>query len=197
MGKHNRNAKGCVYQATCRITGLSYIGKTVRTLDKRKHSHRSAAKRGSKHFFHAAIRKYGFESFDWTVLAHGDTDAELSRIEIYFIATFGTRAPHGGYNLTDGGEGTSGFTFTEEHIDKLSRSHKGIPNTAEQKDKISKALTGRKHGPMSQEQKDYYHKLYKGKKWPPRTVEHIANNVASRMAKKRRPSKSQRILFET
>lgn len=55
-------------------------------------------------------------------------------------------------NVTIGGEGVSGYSFTEEHKAKLSDSHKGkkvwnkgIPCTEEHKEKIRQANTGHKH----------------------------------------------------
>jgi hypothetical protein len=64
---------------------------------------------------------------------------------------------HDGYELcnkTNGGEGPSGLTPSDETRTKLSLANKGkiawnkgIPNTKEQKDKISAALTGKKRSP--------------------------------------------------
>ena len=49
-------------------------------------------------------------------------------------------------NLTDGGEGTAGYTQTEEHKQKISKALKGIaksPLSNNHKNAISEALTGR------------------------------------------------------
>lgn len=108
---------GCVYMATCRTTVLSYIGKTTRTLARRKIQHRCTAKK-SKLYFHCALRKYGEDSFDWKELFTSNSEEELSAEEIKNIAIYNTLAPNG-YNLTLGGEGTAGTTFSEEwHIRK-------------------------------------------------------------------------------
>lgn len=47
-------------------------------------------------------------------------------------------------NITDGGEGVSGFRFTPELIEKLRKSHIGKKHTDEQKRKISESNTGHK-----------------------------------------------------
>jgi len=46
-------------------------------------------------------------------------------------------------NLTDGGEGMSGFKFTDQQKQKLSDSHKGQKHSEERKQKISNSNKGR------------------------------------------------------
>lgn len=48
-------------------------------------------------------------------------------------------------NKTDGGEGVSGYRFTEEQKKRMSESHKGIKPSDASKEKISKKLRGRKN----------------------------------------------------
>lgn len=54
-------------------------------------------------------------------------------------------------NKTDGGEGASGYRFTEEQKKRLSESHKGIKPSDASKEKISKKLMGRKNPPHVRE----------------------------------------------
>lgn len=50
-------------------------------------------------------------------------------------------------NLSDGGEGTVGCQFSEERKRKISIAHRGRIISQEQREKISKALMGRKRDP--------------------------------------------------
>jgi len=59
--------------------------------------------------------------------------------------------PEKGYNLTLGGEGTSGYVYTPEHRQKLSTAHKGKPaknlyalHSPESRRKAGLAIRGRK-----------------------------------------------------
>lgn len=83
--------------------GKMYIGLTGKTLERRKSEH---YKPRMKFAVHSAIKFYkGQET--WEVLAYGLTKEEAAQKEIALIKELNTKAPHG-YNLTDGGEGTSG-----------------------------------------------------------------------------------------
>ena len=55
------------------------------------------------------------------------TEEEAFRHEIYMIAVFGRKDLGTGilHNLTDGGDGASGYVFSEETKKKLSEAHKG------------------------------------------------------------------------
>jgi group I intron endonuclease len=113
---------GCVYCATNQINFKKYIGKTTKKLSDRKKDHFYLATNNSQCAFHRALRKYGFDSFLWTKLYDSDNEDELFVKEKEFIdkeKTFGT-----GYNMTSGGEGISGYKFTEEGKAKISLSHR-------------------------------------------------------------------------
>ena len=57
--------------------------------------------------FHAAIRKYGEDAFDWTVMEEGiKTHDELNEAEKYWIREKNSLIPNG-YNMTIGGNGNS------------------------------------------------------------------------------------------
>lgn len=137
---------GCVYQAQNLINGKCYIGKTVKALPKRISEHYSAAKKGSIYFFHNAIRKYGRESFEWTLLFENDDDDKLSEIEIGCIKLSNTQWPNG-YNLTSGGEGMANPSDnTREKIRKANLGNKnalGAKRTDAQKAAVSVAQRGR------------------------------------------------------
>lgn len=48
-------------------------------------------------------------------------------------------------NLTDGGEGSTGYLFTDEHRNKLSRSNSGKVRSLEQRKRLSRSKMGEKN----------------------------------------------------
>lgn len=61
-------------------------------------------------------------------------------------------------NRTDGGEGSTGYKYTEQQLSEMSKRRKGIPKinprTKEHCKNLSIALTGYKRGPLSQERRN-------------------------------------------
>ena len=76
-----------------------------------------------------AIKKYGKRNFKRYVLLHCDKTLG-NYYEVLWIKKFKCKFPNG-YNLTDGGEGTVGYIFTEKDIKSISDSHKGKPKSKE------------------------------------------------------------------
>jgi len=69
-------------------------------------------------------------------------------------------------NLTDGGEGPSGYTYTDEAKQKMSQKRKGKkrkPHTDETKLKISQSQKGKKRNPCTNETKAKISQSNKGK----------------------------------
>lgn len=117
-----------IYKATNIINGKSYIGFTAETLRKRKYRHSANVKSG-KHCcakFHRAILKYGWESFEWSILFQSlDKTYILSEMEEYFIQLYDSR--ENGYNIAFGGTAPQlGRRLTEEHKQKIRDAKKGI-----------------------------------------------------------------------
>ena len=117
------DTKGCLYALTF-PNGKQYIGITSGTLRRRVNLHRSHANTGRPGAVYNAIRKYGTRGFGAKVLVVVSDWDYLCELEQKAIAAFGTMAP-GGFNLTAGGEGFLGQTFTPEQRAKLSESRKG------------------------------------------------------------------------
>ena len=92
-----------VYLITNTVNGKQYIGMTKRTLDGRWNSHCSAARRNSPYRFHAAIRKYGEESFKREVLYENLEIGECRILEESVIVEYNTMSD--GYNAKPGGCG--------------------------------------------------------------------------------------------
>lgn len=104
--------------------GKSYHGITTQSINRRMTGHRTWAKKGSKYPLHAAIRKYGFDAFKLEVLSESKDRDELHRLEVAAIARDDTFAPNG-YNLTVGGDGTSGHVVSDQHRLAIGARMKG------------------------------------------------------------------------
>ena len=75
------------------------------------------------------------------------TEEQAFHIEWALIAVIG-RSPYGPLlNMTDGGEGVSGFKRSRESIEKSAAAHRGKPKSEETKRKISLTKTGKKMSP--------------------------------------------------
>jgi hypothetical protein len=87
------------------------------------------------------------------LLKTGLTEREAFRHEVYMIKVFGRKDIGTGIlrNLTDGGDGTTGFVPTKETRKKLSEAgkgntkRKGVPHSPEAKVKLREASLGRRH----------------------------------------------------
>ena len=130
---------GVVYLIWNMVNGKKYVGQTVKTVKERFNQH---AKKKSP--IGNAIRKYGKENFRYGVIVTCATKAELDNQEKYYIAMLKTKKPYG-YNRTDGGEGTVGYSPTPEHRAKLAVANLGKHLTPEHCAKISAAVSGENH----------------------------------------------------
>ena len=94
-----------VYKCTNTINGKVYIG-IDSNWPTRRYAHKSNSKLGSKFHFHSAIRKYGWNAFEWIILyqtKHYDHVVEMEKLFISEYDSFNR-----GYNKTLGGEGSPG-----------------------------------------------------------------------------------------
>jgi group I intron endonuclease len=114
-----------IYRAINTVNGKSYIGKTEKTLKRRRDLHVAASKQKSQFAFHKAIAKYGVDAFEWNVLEDCNSIENLNTQEKNYIKiyeTFGLK----GYNMTEGGEGQSGWNPSTETRALWSKQRKGI-----------------------------------------------------------------------
>ena len=133
---------GVIYQARNKISGKRYIGKTMYTMKARRAVHECHAKTESRLPFHRALRKYGFDTFEWKVISREEIEDYLNEAEQVFIRILKSKVPSG-YNLTDGGEGNIGWVPSEEWKRKKSEEQKGKTTPIEVRLKISRALRGK------------------------------------------------------
>jgi group I intron endonuclease len=95
---------GIIYVARNRVNGKRYVGQTIKGRVHRKCDHAYSARRGSRSVFHAAIRKYGEDGFEFITIQECFDRACLNEAERFWIRALNTVVPNG-YNLTYGGEG--------------------------------------------------------------------------------------------
>lgn len=109
--------------------GKRYIGKTRhRNVESRWREHIAHAERGAQQVLHKAIRKYGAEAFTLVVLCECVDAREASVVERGLIAQYGTYwSAAAGYNMTCGGEGTTGRKHSEAHKEAMRLLYTGRP----------------------------------------------------------------------
>lgn len=86
-------------------------------------------------------------------------------------------------NMTDGGEGTIGYTFTKSHREKISESNRGKVRTEEQKKRLSESKRGAKnpmYGKPSPVKGDKHH-LYTPLNWFHPVCGEVFNKSASEL----------------
>ena len=111
-----------VYMHINKINGKKYIGITCQ-----KPSQRWRGGKGYKNgAFANAIRKYGWNNFEHKILYKHLSKKEACRKEIELIRKYETMNNEKGYNLCEGGNVTTGYHFTKEAKEKMSKSKKGM-----------------------------------------------------------------------
>lgn len=118
---------GVIYCFINKINGKKYIGQTINPNQRYKQHKSSAFNKTDKEYnslFHRAIRKYGWNNFDYKILQTAKTIEELNRLEIFYIANLNSQTPKG-YNIESGGKNFSRIWSEEEKV-KLSNSHASL-----------------------------------------------------------------------
>ena len=155
--------EGVIYKYTNKINGKVYIGQTINEY-RRIWNHRKAC---DDSLFHRAVRKYGFDSFEYTVLERVDEDL-LNEREVFWIEYYKSNDRKLGYNLTSGGEGTRGYKYTDEQRKsrslqaKENKSFTGHTHTDEYKRRMSELNKGKV---FSEETKQKMSESKKGNKY--------------------------------
>lgn len=139
-----------------KINGKVYVGQTKHKPEDRWKRNGSGYKAG---IFRFAINKYGWDNFEHIIVKTNLTKKEADDLEIALIKYY--KSLKMSYNITDGGEGTTGMKMSEESRRKMSvarkgkvkcpeylkleisKRFKGIPKSQETRSKISKALKGK------------------------------------------------------
>lgn len=74
-------------------------------MNRRKSEHLYQSRQDNSFAIHKAIKKYGEESFEWSIIDTADNQEELDEKELYWIEKYDTYGV-GGYNMTVGGQFT-------------------------------------------------------------------------------------------
>lgn len=133
---------GIIYCARNRLNGKRYIGQTIFSLDFRKRQHENDARierTNGCRLFISALRKYGFDAFEWTIIFDSVEEGDLNAFEIDAISVYRTLVPNG-YNLKEGGANGSPSKITRK---LLSEAGKGRKHTEESKEKMRQAAKNR------------------------------------------------------
>ncbi len=140
-----------IYKVINKINGKIYIGQTIYSVDSRIKGHLKGAG-----YFQRALRKYGIQSFDVSIIDTADNKDILNEKEKYWIKKLNSLTPNG-YNISIGGTGGNlgelvnkkrgdsrkGLKHTEETKEKIRQSNLGKVRSEEAKVNMSKAQKGR------------------------------------------------------
>lgn len=150
-----------VYLIKNAVNGKCYVGQTWTTATHRLREHIYAALSRAKGCIKLAraIIKYGQVAFTIDVLSTASSQEEADTLEDRYIVELNTITD--GYNIRRGG---SRGLHSVESRQKMSAAQKGKVLTAETREKLSKALVGRKKGPASEETKKRLQAAHLGKK---------------------------------
>jgi hypothetical protein len=157
-----------------RLNGIPcYVGKGK---GDRWRRHESRAIHDNSHLrsIVAQARKVGKE-LPKIKLRENLSEADALALERTIIAAIGREVKDGPLvNLTDGGDGESGYVFSPEARARMSATRRGRKLTAEHRAKIGAAGKGRKYGPRTDE---YRAKISASKKGrvTPAMLAHIAD----------------------
>lgn len=121
-----------------------YIGICVDP-KKRMREHRHHASKGTTYPVYRWMRKHENEVY-MTVIAVTEDYEQAKVLEIYWIAEARSSSVKM-LNMTDGGDGTIGYKYTEEQIANARIAHTGGHLSEQHKAKISAANKGRVKSP--------------------------------------------------
>ena len=140
---------GYIYKITNKNSGKIYIGQTTKTRATDRFSqHRYLAthqeQERTSSYLHRAMNAEGVDNFSFEII-ESIPDNQLNEREIYWIKEYNSLAPNG-YNLTEGGDGTPGFSRPQTLKEKLKRQESNIrfyeehPEARERQRERTKAL---------------------------------------------------------
>lgn len=120
--------------ADCETGCIRYIGKTSASLRKRYRQHRCDVRRGSKIRLYNWWRSLSLEPdiFEIETVEPGGDWVESEQFWISYFRFIGCDL----VNRCDGGQGTAGIKFTDEHCAKISKAHLGRKVPPERLEKL-------------------------------------------------------------
>lgn len=145
-----------IYCHKNKITGKSYIGWTVKSIEKRWAEHCAASLHDCHTLFANALRKWGLSDDVWEheiIESHLVSFSVAKEAERFWIADRNTnffRSGHG-YNMTDGGDGVDGHRHTEASKEKMRKPHPSIQGSKHPMFGQPGAMRGKSHKNSSKE----------------------------------------------
>jgi GIY-YIG catalytic domain len=113
---------------------IRYVGTTVNGVEFRLYQHLKDARPGSASKGLSKSRwitKHGPENIRIVVIEEVENHADLNSREIYWIARYRTHRSEHGLNMTIGGDGVSGYVYSDAQRAEMSRRAKGrMPSDA-------------------------------------------------------------------
>lgn len=194
--------KPVIYCVTNTVNGKRYIGKTAKGLETRRQTHQFSANRGSNTVFHKAMRKYGYTSFEWSVLHEATDDEDIDELEKLYIERMGTHYSDGdglGYNMTKGGDGglmpeesrlrgsqNRQYMWTAERRKSWGEARKGKKLTDDHRAKIKEGLKNSKNREITEETRKRISEARKGFRLTEESKKKISESVKLIMTPERR-----------
>lgn len=133
---------GIIYKITNKVNGKIYIGQTIQALEKRWRFHVRGAGKSSSMPICRAIRKYGEDNFELSIICSASNRDELDSLEEKYISEMNSLVPSG-YNLRAGGHSSR---LHPDSIEKMREAHKNRPPISEETHaKLSAAQLGNKN----------------------------------------------------
>lgn len=181
-----------VYLITNIVNGKRYVGQSSKTVEGRWKDHTSDRKGTGCTYLKKAINKYGSKSFVLKTLLFVATKNEADYYEKGLIKALNTKAPCG-YNLTEGGEGGTGYIFTDEQRKKISLGITGRPMPSLARKKLLERNAGNKFSQgvlMSEEHRLKLIAINTGSK---RTPEQLQKQIESHTGLKHTPETKKKM----
>lgn len=152
---------GFIYQVLNLVSNKCYIGQSRQKVPISRwcqHRHQAFVKRSTSSALYDAMRSYGLDAFQFTIIATVDDDA-LNQAEADAIKTYNSTVPNG-YNIKEGGDHVPHSEETKRKIGEKSkgrRTNQGKTFSAEWRQNIGNASRGRK---FSQPVKEHLSKVH-------------------------------------
>jgi|SRR5208282_1073649 len=123
-----------------------YVGKAV-DIGRRWKEHVSMASNPNAHKYpiHRAIKKYGKNNFVFSILQIFDDEMIALEAEKYWIQYYASNNKNFGYNITEGGEGISGYHHSPESREKMRVSQTGKIRSPQHRVNIGLCRLGTRH----------------------------------------------------